>query len=185
MGNLAGSTQGLSSIAIGDRAAESTQSDNSIAIGTYSGNGGQSSNAIAIGTQAGTIQSENAIAIGTNAGLAQGANAIAIGNQAGVAGQSYNSIVINASGLAVSALDPGLFIAPINNQTAGNVLYYDPVAYQVTYGAYLNQLPVYGNVAVRDSSIPFPTTGLMVFVTGVGMQVYGATQWNTVAGTGS
>ncbi len=44
-------------------------------------------------------------------------------------------------------------------------------------------LPVYANTAARDSSITSPQPGMMIFVTGTGMQVRGATAWNTVAGT--
>jgi hypothetical protein len=38
---------------------------------------------------------------------------------------------------------------------------------------------------VRDSTITSPQPGMMIFVTGTGMQVRGATQWNTVTGTGT
>ena len=44
-------------------------------------------------------------------------------------------------------------------------------------------LPVYANATVRDSAIASPRPGMMVFVTGTGLQVRGATAWNTVAGT--
>ena len=44
-------------------------------------------------------------------------------------------------------------------------------------------LAIYANATVRDSSITSPIPGMMIYVTGTGMQVYGATQWNTVAGT--
>jgi len=44
-------------------------------------------------------------------------------------------------------------------------------------------LPVYANTTVRDSSITSPQPGMMIFVTGTGMQVRGAAAWNTVAGT--
>lgn len=47
------------------------------------------------------------------------------------------------------------------------------------------QLKVYANTAVRDSAISSPTPGMMVYVTGVGMQVRGATAWNTIAGSGT
>lgn len=47
------------------------------------------------------------------------------------------------------------------------------------------QLPVYANATVRDSSITSPTPGMMIFVTGTGMQVRGATSWNTIAGSGT
>ena len=47
------------------------------------------------------------------------------------------------------------------------------------------QLAVYANVTVRDSSITSPTPGMMIYVTGTGMQVRGATSWNTIAGSGT
>lgn len=47
------------------------------------------------------------------------------------------------------------------------------------------QLAVFANATVRDSSISSPTPGMMIYVTGTGMQVRGATSWNTVAGTGT
>ena len=46
-----------------------------------------------------------------------------------------------------------------------------------------HKLPVYATTGDRDTAIPTPTVGMMVFVTSVGMQVRGATAWNTVAGT--
>lgn len=46
-------------------------------------------------------------------------------------------------------------------------------------------LPIYANVTVRDSTITTPSTGMMIYITGTGMQVRGATAWNTVAGTGT
>lgn len=47
------------------------------------------------------------------------------------------------------------------------------------------RLAVYANVTVRDSSITSPTPGMMIYVTGTGMQVRGATSWNTIAGSGT
>ena len=44
-------------------------------------------------------------------------------------------------------------------------------------------LSVYANTTVRDSTIVSPQPGMIIFVTGSGMQVRGATAWNTVAGT--
>ena len=46
-------------------------------------------------------------------------------------------------------------------------------------------LAVYANTTVRDSSITSPTPGMMIYVTGTGMQVRGATSWNTIAGSGT
>ena len=55
-----------------------------------------------------------AVTLGNAAGVVnQALNAIAIGNQAGVTNQSANSIVLNASGAALNAYLPGLFVAPI------------------------------------------------------------------------
>lgn len=47
------------------------------------------------------------------------------------------------------------------------------------------RLAVYANTTARDAAITSPTAGMMVYITGTGMQVYGATQWNTIAGTGT
>ena len=44
-------------------------------------------------------------------------------------------------------------------------------------------LAVYANTTVRDSTIASPQPGMMIFVTGTGLQVRGASAWNTVAGT--
>ena len=58
----------------------------------------------------------------------------------------------------------------------------DVTADSVAVSGYFN-LPVYANTTVRDSTITSPQSGMMIFVTGTGMQVRGATAWNTVAGT--
>lgn len=47
------------------------------------------------------------------------------------------------------------------------------------------QLAVYANTTVRDIAIPSPNPGMMIYVTGTGMQVRGATSWNTIAGSGT
>lgn len=45
------------------------------------------------------------------------------------------------------------------------------------------QLKNFDSTTSRDTAIPSPATGMLIYVAGVGMQVYGATQWNTVSGT--
>jgi len=47
------------------------------------------------------------------------------------------------------------------------------------------QLAVYDNTTVRDSQITSPQPGMVIYVTGTGMQVRGATSWNTIAGSGT
>ena len=60
----------------------------------------------------------------------------------------------------------------------------DITADSVTVTNYFG-LPVYANTTVRNSAIASPQPGMMIYVTGTGMQVRGATAWNTVAGTGT
>ena len=47
------------------------------------------------------------------------------------------------------------------------------------------QLAVYASNGARDTAITSPTAGMMIYVTGQGMQVRGATAWNTIAGSGT
>ena len=47
------------------------------------------------------------------------------------------------------------------------------------------QLAVYANTSIRDSTISTPNPGMLIYVTGIGMQVRGATSWNTIAGSGT
>ena len=60
----------------------------------------------------------------------------------------------------------------------------DITADSVTVTNYFG-LPVYANTTERNSAIASPQPGMMIYVTGTGMQVRGATAWNTVAGTGT
>lgn len=45
------------------------------------------------------------------------------------------------------------------------------------------KLPVFVDDAARDAAITSPAAGMMIYVTGTGMQVRGATSWNTIAGS--
>lgn len=47
------------------------------------------------------------------------------------------------------------------------------------------QLVSYNDTTHRDNSITSPAPGMIVYVQGVGMQVRGATSWNTIAGSGT
>jgi hypothetical protein len=47
------------------------------------------------------------------------------------------------------------------------------------------QLPVFVDASARDAAISSPAPGMIVYVTGVGMQVRGATSWNTISGSGT
>ena len=45
------------------------------------------------------------------------------------------------------------------------------------------QLAVYASNVARDAAITSPNPGMMIFVTGQGMQVRGGSGWNNIAGT--
>jgi hypothetical protein len=53
----------------------------------------------------------------------------------------------------------------------------------ITQGAM--QLAVYADATARDAVITSPQPGMMVYLTDTGMQVRGATTWNTIAGSGN
>ncbi len=92
-------------------------------VGTVSFIGRQNPNAIAIGNGAGSgMQRQNAIAIGAFAG--------------GQALQETNSIIINATGVALeNTATSGLFIAPIRESAVTDVVaYYNTSTKEVTYG---------------------------------------------------
>jgi hypothetical protein len=77
---------------------------------------------------------------------------------------TVNSITVSASG---------------NVTATGNITGSNLIATSTT------QLAVYANATVRDDAISSPTPGMMVYLVDSGMQVRGATAWNTVAGSGT
>jgi hypothetical protein len=103
--------QGQDAIAIGRQSGWDSQSSNTVAIGTFAGAVNQSSNAVAIGYQAGNVnQSSNAVAIGHLAGgSSQGNDAIAVGHLAGSSWQPDNSIILNATGVALDSTTASSF----------------------------------------------------------------------------
>jgi hypothetical protein len=144
--------QGPNAISIGGFAGESRQSSNAIAIGIVAGRSNQGTQAIAIGPSAGcNIQGQDAIAIGSSAGCNsqgigsiaigcnagrsnQGTYAISIGSFAGQTNQHSNTIIINATGTDISSYQTNsLYIAPIRNGGANNVLYYNSDTKEILY----------------------------------------------------
>ena len=111
-----------------------------IAIGLQAGETGQELSAIAIGSQAGnTGQKGGAVSIGYQAGAAyQQTDSIAIGTLAGFTGQAANTIILNASGVALNGVSEqtgSFYVEPIRGATSSNVLGYDPVTSEITYYA--------------------------------------------------
>ena len=138
LGSSAGAVgQGANGIAIGALAAQTNQGIQSIAIGPSSGNTGQGLQSVAVGNLAGSLnQGQRAVAIGSLAGSnSQGDYAVALGNFAGGTNQPANSIVINASGVALNGSAAGFFVDPIREVTGPQVLYYDPTGTkEITWG---------------------------------------------------
>lgn len=95
-------------------------------------------------------------------------------------GDLRGSVYADDSTIMVDAVDNQMFAdsATFGQATIAGNISANNVNSTTSFG-----LPVYANATVRDSSIASPRPGMMVFVTGTGLQVRGATAWNTVAGT--
>ena len=177
--NAGRNNQGSNSIAIGSNSSFQDQGNNSISIGNQAGNDSQSSNSIAIGNLAGqTSQKSNSIGLGYKAGNEnqgiktiaigyeagsdrQGNNSIAIGNQAGVTQQAENSIIINAtnSQLNSNSGNSGLYINPIRNDIKKNIIQYDNINKELTYGT---EIDISGSISSGDiSCVKIRTSGLI------------------------
>ena len=106
-------------------------------LGSFAGKLNQSSGAIALGYRAGqTNQAHAAVAIGAEAGASQqGTYAIAIGAFAGQTQQHERSIVLNASGTALTTLNQeACYVKPVRVSTASEILYYNAGSGEVTRG---------------------------------------------------
>lgn len=136
IGSLAGNTgQGTLSVAIGGQAGETNQGQQSVAVGNGAGYSTQAAGAVSIGANAGAInQGLRAVAVGSLAGsLNQGEYAVALGNFAGGTNQPANSIVINATGLAVNGVGAGFHVDPIRAAGGNNFLVYNTATKEITY----------------------------------------------------
>lgn len=99
-----------------------------------------------------------------------------------------SAVVTEAGGLNLQAgrdtLSSGnVTITAVNTGVAINTWTFNNTGVMTMPGP--AQLAVYANATVRDSSITSPQPGMMIYVTGTGMQVRGATSWNTIAGSGT
>jgi len=129
--------QGAYSVAIGSQVGQTNQGTNSVAIGHRTGTDTQGYESVAIGNIAGeTNQGIRAIAIGLNAGrISQGDYAIAIGSEAGEVSQPNNTIILNASGVAINGEGESFrfYVAPIRDTTATSKgVFYNTTTKEVT-----------------------------------------------------
>ena len=162
IGEKSGETgQGVSSIAIGDKAAFQNQAAYSIAIGENAGGQDQAGNSIALGKDAGSQnQGQKAIAIGDGAGkFNQGEGAIAIGYYAGYpTGQAAGSVIINGGidggGFNNTTTQNALFVNPVRNVNNSNLLMYNAVSKEFTYGDTIhNNVHVSNNFTVDTDTL--------------------------------
>lgn len=173
LGSSAGlSGQGTNGIAIGALAGQTNQGVQSVAIGASSGNSNQGLQSVALGNLAGALnQGQRAVAIGSLAGSnGQGDYAVALGNFAGGTNQPANSIVINASGVALNGSAAGLFVDPIRNQSgASGVVQYDSTTKEVSYSSALGSVSgtftgnIFTNLIDSADSSQIVVTPLMRF----------------------
>jgi hypothetical protein len=162
IGERSGETnQGNSSIAIGEKAAYENQAASSIAIGENAGGQDQLGNSIAIGKDAGSQnQGQKSIAIGDGAGkFNQGEGAIAIGYYAGYpTGQAAGSVIINGGtdggGFNNTTTQNALFVNPVRNVNNSNILMYNAVSKEFTYGNTIhNNVHVSNNFTVDTDTL--------------------------------
>ena len=136
------SAQGVNSFALGQLSGQINQGDGAVGIGAGAGGNNQGFCSLSFGVNAGkTGQGYNSVAIGNQAAYAnQGATSIAIGYQAGygsttTSGQVANSIILNATGAALTSGTSGTFIAPIRltGTSPTTYIFYDPTLKEVFY----------------------------------------------------
>jgi len=143
IGQNAGSlTQGLSAVAVGTNSGQTTQGANTVAVGYKSGWDTQGEGAVAVGYEAGeNDQQANAIAIGYQSGsFNQGEDSIALGKLAGNPfNQADNSIVLNATGVALNTTTTGTFnVKPVRSVLGGGLPSgFKQVAYNPTTGEFI------------------------------------------------
>ena len=135
------SSQGNSTIIIGNFSGSKNQGAYATSIGYKSATENQGIGSIGIGYKSACMnQSENSIAIGTFAGMnGQGQYSIALGFEAGYNNQSANSIILNASGSTLDAHNSGFFVNPVRSGTGPsdqniNLLFYNETTKEIVYG---------------------------------------------------
>lgn len=125
-------TQGSFGIAIGNLSAGTNQGYGAVSIGLSSSTVNQGISAVSIG-ESSNSRANQSIAIGKNANISDtgGVNSICIGHNA--LSIYPNSIVLNASGSAVSASSSGFYVRSLRNRTGTHFANYDTGNYEIGY----------------------------------------------------
>jgi hypothetical protein len=180
IGSYSGSMgQANQGVAVGYNSAYEYQGTGSVAIGAVAGAYSQGIEAVALGRSAGeTYQGTGTVAIGYYAGnTGQGDYSIAIGRSAGFNSQPNNSIILNATGIALDGSAANAFyVAPIRSAVTGIGLYYEPTTGEITTGTVagggggssgnpnvtnvfmFNSNSNYGMAANTETLVPFDAT---------------------------
>jgi len=158
VGGLAGySNQGHLGVAVGRDAGRENQGTAAIAVGFAAGYASQGIYAVAMGDGAGySAQGSYATALGSGAAnYNQGSYAVAVGRLAGQTSQHDNSIVLNASGVALNTdVASSFFVKPLRN-TGGTAMYYDTSSGEISYSTSDDRMKV------KETLIKDATTTLM------------------------
>lgn len=147
--------QGVAAVSVGALAGQIDQGGQSVAVGPSAGSTTQGLQSVAIGNLAGSLnQGQRAVAVGSLAGAnGQGDYAVALGNFAGGTNQPANSIVINASGVALNGSAAGLFVDPIRSSSGtGNILQYDTSTKEISYSSAV-EADLVGSVFADNSTL--------------------------------
>lgn len=165
VGTLTSLAVSSTSIALGNLAGNVTRGGESVSIGNLAGFTRVPSQAVAIGTNAiryrDTIGAGvQAVAIGAYAGYTNiGNNAIAIGANAGYANLANNAIVLNATGANLDQTTANTFtVKPIRPDSSGNLLFYNDVTGEITYGTSSN---TGGSAAGNTGEIQFNSANVL------------------------
>lgn len=149
--------------------ADWTVGDTKITLGGYAGQTNQGNNATAVGYFAGT----------TN----QGDESVAIGHNAGNSGQEPNTIILNATGVAVNGVSGqtySFYVDPIRNYGKASTfspMGYDPTTKEVGYAAPKCGIHTCITGTTQVITIPGLTTDGVVGLTYVHPGSGGAGQW--------
>ena len=152
IGNQAGQTaQKDLAIAIGHQAGLTSQGESAVAIGQGAGSVNQGFRSVAIGYLVGYLNAigSNAVAIGTT-DVACGANSVAIGQFASAS--TAGSIVLNASGTAITSTQAGFYVSPIRVSTSSGKILATVSGEIVDTGVTVNSGNLSGLTTVTTSS---------------------------------
>jgi hypothetical protein len=104
----------------------------------------------------------NSVVIGYGAGYTideqKTTDIIAIGTNAGYSTQASNSIILNASGGALTCTTDGTFIKPLRAQSATNTVYYDDTTGELSYNTSIRKHKTNIVNLTRDTSTLYNLT---------------------------